>query len=259
MEVQQSLGLVVSFCLGAAATYVFTYETAEVDKPTVKVSDVQVVEETRPNISLPPATLRTVDASQTVKRLQAELEQLQLEHDDLKRRSLTLAEQVDHKTKTNAKLSEELIQVRNEKAQAEYELGLLADSDITDEQMRALVEEPFSGFLTSFKGEQRDKVYEFYNQPKDLGWGYQMQLNISDFISTHAEEAGVELVGVSCKVNQCEFRVIEKNPADNAYHVIINEMQKQEWWQASSFHSMSSNMPDNTGSKIFSYVSFNNS
>jgi len=254
---QQALGLIVSFCLGAGATYVFTYDfnkpKEEASRTEIEVSETH---HTQPKISLPPATLRTVDSSETVKRLQSELEQLQLEHDELKRHSLTLAEQVDHKSKANAKLNNELAHVRREKSKAEYELSLHADSEITDEQMRTLVEEPFSNFLTGFRGEQRNKVYEFFKQPEDLNWGYQMQQNISDFINTHPRQAGVELVGVSCKTNQCEFRVIEKDPADSDYHIIINEMQKQEWWTFTSSQSMSAGMPDNVAHKIFMYVSF---
>jgi len=260
MELKLPLSIALSFSLGFVThLYLSNHGTESISNPVVIVekpeiqaqsSEVQVTQVPEPT---PPEEIAKLNQ---LKKLTSELEQIRLENDDLKRTSMEMAEKINHQASRTRELQTELRASRSEYAEAQRQLNLLEESEITDEQMRGLVAEPFSGFLTGFRGKDRDSLYEFFQQPEDLDWGYQMEVKIGDFIQTHPQQASVELVGVSCKISQCELRVIEKDTSENAYHNIFTQLQQQDWWQGVSTHSSSGNMPDSSGMKIFTYVKF---
>lgn len=196
-----------------------------------------------------------IHLEEQIKGLQQELESLRLENDDLKQGSMVLAEEVDHSGKQLGDVAVRISELESENRRLQRELGQFAESDITNEQMTALVEEPFSNFLIGFRGQQRDEVYDFFNQPEDHEWGYDTELSIRDFFTNHELRDNVQLVGVTCKIDKCEFRVIEPEPELGLFNILFQEMRRQPWWEFTSTHSTSGNLDQGLGLKIFFYVS----
>lgn len=186
--------------------------------------------------------------------LKMEIEALQLENDELKMNAMSLAEDADHSNKKFEAVVGQLGQIKHENIRLKQELGQLVESEVTDEEMMAILEEPFSHFLLSFKGEQRDQIYDFFQQPEDHDWGYDMQLSIADFFQNHEYRKEVELVGATCKIDRCELRVLEAQPELGRFQAVYQQMRRMPWWEFKSTHSSSSNSKDDTGSKIFLYV-----
>lgn len=127
-------------------------------------------------------------------------------------------------------------------------------SDISDDQMKALLEAPFNDFLTIFKGQNRDEVYDFFNQEPDPNWGFQMEQKISDFVATHHKAPYVSLAGISCKVDTCEVRLVETDYQNNHMHVLLKEMQRQTWWNFKFNQTSSSSDDKKDVSNLFMYL-----
>lgn len=127
-------------------------------------------------------------------------------------------------------------------------------SEISDDQMKALVEAPFDEFLTMFKGQNRDEVYDFFNQEPDPNWGFQIEQNISDFVATHHKAPYISLAGISCKVDTCEVRLVETDYQNNHMHVLLKEMQRQTWWNFKFNQTSSSSDHKNDVSNLFMYL-----
>jgi hypothetical protein len=115
------------------------------------------------------------------------------------------------------------------------------DSDITIEQMEALVVAPFKGYMTNFTGSKRDEIYDFHQAEDDVDWGYNMQNYISDFIVTHNNSNEITLVSALCKQQKCELLVLQHN--DGGWDKIVRDLRQQSWWQFGSTHASSSNYP----------------
>ena len=261
MELKLPLSVAGSFVLGYVTASYFAGDDNNTAPEPIEVvaTERQDSVDTRLTASTKDAAARPLFDEQALQldQARAELEQARLEIDELKRGSLEMAEKVNHQSRRAEELKQELQVKKQEYARVLHQLGQEAESKITNEQMQSLVDEPFSAFLTGFRGEARDQVYDFFQQPEDLDWGYQMQMKIGDFIQTHPLQASVELVGITCKINQCEFRVIEKEPEQNAYQTIFNDLQKQSWWHGASTHSSSGNITGQPGINIFTFVQFN--
>jgi|GEM_PF-1491869 len=123
------------------------------------------------------------------------------------------------------------------------QLGELDESEVTDEEMESLVPAPFKSFLSSFRGETRNDIFDFHNKEDDFDWGYDKQNNISDYIQTHFEGVNVELISVICKQPRCEILVTEKH--ENAWDNIMKDMTQQLWWKFSSFTSSTRSNAEN--------------
>lgn len=112
------------------------------------------------------------------------------------------------------------------------------ESDITDQELSALVPKNYKGLVVNFHGKLRDDISNFHSKPEDLDWGFEMTNNINYFIEGHEYSYGVKLNAVTCKELYCEVLITEKErPSwDRIYHSMI----KQNWWKFTSINSSSS-------------------
>lgn len=265
MNLQQLPSYLLAFSVGVAGTYLMIgtkgqQEDEQANRdPVIEESDSTLREQRKLSLvgnDFSDSNVMEInrELDSTVQQLRDELETLRLENDELRQGSMILAEEVDHTQKRFDDSEKELLRLTTENRRLERELGQFAESDITDEQMKALLEPPFSNFLIGFKGKRRDELYEFFNEPEDHEWGYDLQLHITDFIANHELQQSVQLVGVTCKINKCEFRIIEPEPELGHFHIIFQEMRRQPWFQFTSTHSTSGNLETGPGSKIFFYL-----
>lgn len=134
----------------------------------------------------------------------------------------------------------------NKIAALKRQLGEWDDSDITIEQMEALVVAPFKGYMTNFTGSKRDEIYDFHQAEDDVDWGYNMQNYISDFIVTHDNSHEITLISALCKQQKCELLVLQHN--DGGWDKIVRDLRQQSWWQFSSTHASSGNYPGSENS-----------
>ena len=134
----------------------------------------------------------------------------------------------------------------------QHQLAEFDESDVTDEEMENLVPKPFKSFLSAFRGDTRNDIFDFHNQEDDLDWGYDQQNNISDYVQTHYEGTSVELISVICKQPRCEVLVTEKQ--EDAWNKIMKDMTQQAWWKFSSFTSSTRSNAENELS-IYAFLS----
>ncbi len=128
------------------------------------------------------------------------------------------------------------------------------DSDISTEQMEALVVEPFKSNIGSFSGVERNNIYNFHQTDDDADWGYNMQNYISDFVLTHYDADGINLTSVLCKQQQCELLVIQQ--VEGAWQNIFQELSQQVWWKFHSSTSTSGNVAASKGDlAIYTFLS----
>ena len=135
---------------------------------------------------------------------------------------------------------------KNKIASLERQLGELDKSDISTEQMEALVVAPFKGYMGNFTGAKRDEIYDFHQEVDDVDWGYNMQNYISDFIVTHNNSNEITLVSALCKQQKCELLVLQHS--DGAWDKIARDLRQQSWWQFSSTNASSGNYPGSENS-----------
>jgi hypothetical protein len=113
------------------------------------------------------------------------------------------------------------------------QINELDSSDATDEEMEALAPEPFSSFLSVFRGKTRNDIYDFHKEEEDLDWGYDKKNNILDYVITHYEGTNVDLISVTCKQPRCEILVTEKQK--DAWKKMMKDIHEQTWWNFSEF------------------------
>jgi hypothetical protein len=145
-------------------------------------------------------------------------------------------------------LEQELLQSKQKIESLNRQVGELDDSDITDKELLAFVPKDYENLVVHFRGQTRDEIFDFHNQPEDLEKGFDLSHNISSFIEGHSYSFGVELSSVICKESYCELLINEKErPSwDRIYH----DMTKQEWWK---FNSMNSSSTTDEDGNIFIY------
>ncbi|MGB1261494.1 MAG: hypothetical protein ACPG52_01185 [Cognaticolwellia sp.] len=143
---------------------------------------------------------------------------------------------------------------KNKVALLQRKLTALDTSDISIEQMEALVVDPFKGYMANFTGANRDKIYNFHQAEDDLDWGYNMQNYISDFIQTHYNMSDINLISVLCKQQMCELLVIQHT--EGGWDKIVQDLRQQPWWQFQSTNSSSGNYPGSENSSaIYIFLS----
>jgi hypothetical protein len=143
---------------------------------------------------------------------------------------------------------------KNKVASLQRKLDQFDDSDITTEQMEALVVEPFKSHIGNFTGAERNDIYNFHQAEEDLDWGYNMQNYISDFILTHYNVNEINLVSVICKQQKCELLIIQL--IDGGWEKIARDFGQQPWWKFKYTSSTSSNYPGSkTNLAIYTFLS----
>ena len=138
------------------------------------------------------------------------------------------------------KLEQAYLESTRKLTSLQRKLDQLDDSDISTEQMEALVVEPFKSNIGSFSGVERNNIYNFHQADDDVDWGYDMQNYISDFILTHYDANDVSVTSVICKQQQCELLVIQH--VEGAWQNIFQELSQQAWWKFYSSTSTSGNV-----------------
>lgn len=150
----------------------------------------------------------------------------------------TLTNRINKLEAENVALNEQYQNVRSQLIAVTHQKEMLDESEITDQQMLALKEDKFAEFRLQFLGEQRDDVFQFHQREEDLNWGYQMAIQISDFIQLHYNSNLVVIEGITCKIDSCELLVVELE--DNGWETIMRDMRTQPWWHFTSTQSSSS-------------------
>lgn len=139
-------------------------------------------------------------------------------------------------------LEQKLLQSKHKINSLTRQIGELDESDITDEELLALVPKDYENLVINFRGQMRDEIYNFHHQPEDLDKGFDLSHNISSFIVSHADSFGVELNSVICKKSYCELLIKEKERP--SWDRIFHDLSKQEWWKFNSTHSSSTSDQD---------------
>jgi len=163
-----------------------------------------------------------------------------------------LSTQIDRLNKEYQTLENKYERTKNRLMEVTLEVESLDESNVTDEQMMALVNDTFAEFRRGYRGKQRDKIFDFHQQEDDVDWGYDMKTKLSDFILTHYNANDVQLSGISCKQASCELLIIETEK--NAWGLIFDELTKQPWWQFRSTNS-SSRSGENNSQLIYLFLS----
>ena len=163
-----------------------------------------------------------------------------------------LSTQIDRLNKEYQTLENKYERTKNRLMEVTLEVESLDESNITDEQMMALVNDTFAEFRRGYRGKQRDKIFDFHQQEDDVDWGYDMKTKLSDFILTHYNANDVQLSGISCKQASCELLIIETEK--NAWGLIFDELTQQPWWQFRSTNS-SSRSGENNNQLIYLFLS----
>jgi len=142
----------------------------------------------------------------------------------------------------NTVLQEKYQRSNNRMMELTLELESLDESEITDQQMTALIDDDFASYRRQFRGEQRDNIFKLHTEQNDLDWGFEMNTRLRDFIETHYHANSVVVQGVTCKVNRCELLVLEREAG--IWSLVSKELTLQPWWKFSSMHSSSSSTDD---------------
>ena len=139
-------------------------------------------------------------------------------------------------------------------ASLQRKLNQFDESDITTEQMEALVVEPFKSHIGNFTSAERNDIYNFHQAEEDLDWGYNMQNYLSDFILTHYNVNEINLVSVICKQQKCELLIIQL--VDGGWEKVARDLGQQPWWKFKYTSSTSSNYPGSeTNLAIYTFLS----
>jgi len=150
------------------------------------------------------------------------------------------------------KLKQEYFESQHNVSMLKRLVGELDESNISDEQISALVPEAYQNIVVNFRGQTRDEIFDFHQQAEDLDKGYDLSVNISSFITSHAYSFGVELNSIICKESYCELLVKEKERP--SWDRIFQDMIKQDWWQFNSTNS-SSTTDANDNILIYNFMS----
>ncbi|WP_019027837.1 hypothetical protein [Colwellia piezophila] len=151
-------------------------------------------------------------------------------------------EQIKELTLKNKALEDKYRRTNNRVTQLTLEIESLDESDITDQQMMALITDDFAKYRRGFRGNQRDEIYQLHQEEEDLDWGYKIATQLTDFIQTHYHANSLILQGVTCKIDRCELLISETEAG--VWSLVVKEMAQQTWWQFTSIHSSSSSADD---------------
>lgn len=254
MEYKSNLGiLVIGLIAGVFLNQLF--DSSQADKEIAHLVDNQV----ESNIEVEKKSSAGIEQEQIVHVVTEDCPDIPNSHDErvlqLESELAELELKTTELTTENKQLQSQYIQELTHRASLQAQLQHHETSDVTDEQMLALLPEPYNSFLLTLNGASRDRAYQFFNKPEDLDEGYNLQVQISDYIVTHPDSNGIELDGITCKNKSCEIRILEKTPEDKSWHNIWHDMIRQPWWQFMSSHSSSKDAePAGAGNWIFIFL-----
>lgn len=195
------------------------------------------------------AVAKKAEASIT-KQISCPPQYSQLSKDEINALSeVTTTVKIDPDLEQKYKMLEQELQQSKQKIKfLKRQAGELDASDVSDKELIAFIPKDYENLVVNYRGQTRDEIFEFHQQPEDLDKGFDLSHNISSFIIGHAYSFGVNLNSVICKKSNCELLINEKErPSwDRIYH----DMIKQEWWK---FNLMNSSSSTDEEGNIFIY------
>jgi hypothetical protein len=212
-----------------------TIETNKVITPEAYLPNTTSASRIPPVINMQKAVVKNdlvLIHNQTKNRVKED-KMINQDHFDLTNRNSDLIEK-------NIILNNKYYKLKRKTNLLEQQLNELDGSKATNDEMEAFAPEPFKSYLSSFRGKTRNDIFDFHNKEDDLDWGYDIKNSISDFVLTHYDGTGIELISVICKQPYCEILVIEKE--EDAWKNIMKDMTLQSWWKFSSTTSSSNNL-----------------
>jgi len=217
--------------IGAILGYSFSFVGKANNEESFMHDEVVIAETSLPNttskLKAPPMKNHpTIVAVNNVPIIKRQTSTLVNDDNALDKQHLALVE-------AHNELKDKYDQSRNKVSSLENKLNEFDGSEATDDEMEALVPEPFKFFLSSFRGKTRNDIYDFHKEDDDLDWGYDKKNNILDYVITHYEGTNVDLISVTCKQPRCEILVTEEQ--EGAWEKIMKDIYKQPWWKFSSF------------------------
>lgn len=220
------------FLVGVAIGYTFAPSEKDVLESNLATDEVIIIEQDqapKPNKPLPSTSGLLEKNREVIERVEKHETQ---ELANTKARNQILEQ--DYQA-----LKEQLSEAMYELSQLREELGLSKRSEISDEDLTGLVPEAYAQNLTHYRGAVRDAIYEFHQEPEDLGTGFDFSYQIKSFIESHPDSFGVEVNSISCKNTTCQMLI--KELEQPSWHNIFNDLKAQDWWQFSSTNASSRN------------------
>lgn len=89
------------------------------------------------------------------------------------------------------KLEEQLSEKTFEVSTLRDELGISSKSEISDEDLSSLVPEAYAQNLAHYHGSVRDAIFEYHQEPEDLGAAFDLSHQITSYITSHPDSYGV--------------------------------------------------------------------
>lgn len=241
--------LVVGIFIGCTLTFISNEKQSNSD------TSILHVEKTSADDKYQDLTLEKVEKSTTTKQAPCPQQCSQLSYDEKSKvNEFTSIIEENATLKQKFKVLEQKLRQSKQKINTlNRQVGELDESNITDEELLALVPKEYENLIVNFRGQMRDDIYDFHNQPEDLDEGFDLSHNISSFIVSHADSFGVELNSVICKKSYCELLIkeIERPSWDR----IFQDLSRQDWWKFSSINSSSTSDVDEN-IVIYNFMSF---
>jgi hypothetical protein len=236
-----SVKVIGILAIGAILGYSFSFIGKASNEDSFIHDEVITAKETLPNTTAELKAATTEIEQEVVKQSNAPVIKKQVKTTIIDDKALN-QEHLDL-VKKHQVLKDKYTKSKNKIASLKHQLSDLDDSEATDEEMEGLAPEPFKSFLSSFRGQTRNDIYDFHKKEDDLDWGFDTQTKISDFIQTHYNGTSVNLISVICKQPHCEILVTEKQ--EDAWESIMKDITMQPWWTFSSFTSSTRSNAEN--------------
>ncbi|AWB65130.1 hypothetical protein C2869_01140 [Saccharobesus litoralis] len=163
--------------------------------------------------------LQNAQLQQQVKQLQQEKAQLQQEKSELLSEKRRLQQQ--NQLGQNPKLQLN--------AQASQQLGEQFTPEVVERVIKKHIPQNIQSMIQRQSPSLKQFITGFHQRQKDYEWGYNMQMQITDFITTHDLGVGIEISRVQCKQPHCEIIINEL--FESSWRPIVDEMRDQVWWQ----------------------------
>lgn len=228
------------FCIGACSGYLISTLVNPEKNIASPVNITTSITPTSPNITIEKQQEVTVatEPLMTTKALSA----IEYNTPTTSINSQKYVKMINELKYENAALQEKYQRSDNRMRELTLELESLDESEITDQQMIALIDDDFARYRRQFRGEQRDNIFNLHTEHDDLDWGFEMNTRLRDFIETHYHANSVVVQGATCKVNRCELLILEREAG--IWSLVSKELTVQPWWKFSSMHSSSSSTDD---------------
>lgn len=111
---------------------------------------------------------------------------------------------------THQQLLTKLAETQTENAMLKHRLEQLEPSNVSDEQIKAIIPEEYASIVSSFSGKIKEQIVDLHQQEDDLDWGLRKQQELLYFINTHQNGHQILITSLICKIDQCQLILDEK-------------------------------------------------